>query len=303
MGSQAGIQRTGHPSPDRPQGRPFRTLALVFALALGLLTGCAATSDVTSQARTKLGTVPEFHTELGFDVLQGYLNPKALPNSLALIPPPPVPGSAAFAHDEEVARTTFALRGTPRFTLAVSDFDLKMTSLLSTFSCALDARITQENAPYLYTLLRRSFTDIALSTYAAKNHYQRTRPFMQNHEPIGIPEARASLEKDPSYPSGHAAIGWGFALILSEISPERVDALLARGRAFGESRNIVNHHWFSDVVWGRFMGSASVARLHADPTFRADLEAARAELAAVRAKGFPPARDCRAEAMTIGFVP
>ena len=87
-------------------------------------------------------------------------------------------------------------------------------------------------------------------------------------QPLAVPEARAFLEKDPSYPSGHTALGWGFALILSEIAPDRANEILARGRAFGESRIVCNHHWYSDVVWGRFMGAATVARLHADPTFR-----------------------------------
>jgi acid phosphatase (class A) len=66
---------------------------------------------------------------------------------------------------------------------------------------------------------------------------------------------------------------------------------------------VVNHHWYSDVVWGRFMGAATVARMHADPTFRADLDAARDEVAAVRAKGLPSTRDCKveAEALTQGF--
>jgi len=51
------------------------------------------------------------------------------------------------------------------------------------------------------------------------------------------------------------------------------------------------------------MGAATVARLHADPTFRADMEAARAEVAAVRAKGLPSERDCstEAEALAMGF--
>lgn len=274
-------------------------VALLCALALSLFSGCTATNDVVSQGRTKLGTVPEFHPELGLGALQGHLDPKALPNSLALIPPPPVPGTAAFAHDEEVARRAVALRGTPRFALAASDFDLRLPHLINTFSCALNARITEDNAPYLTTLLRRSFTDLGLSTYAAKNHYKRMRPFMQNNGPIAVPEVRATLEKDPSYPSGHTAIGWGYALILSEISPARADDLLARGRAFGESRSVANHHWQSDVVWGRFMGAATVARLHADPTFRADMEAARVELAAVHAKGLAPTRDCSAEAAAL----
>jgi membrane-associated phospholipid phosphatase len=274
--------------------------ALVCALAFTTTIGRAADS---LSARTRLGTIPEFHPELRLGALQGYLGVTNLPNSLTLIPPPPTPGSAAFALDVEVAQNTFALRDTPRFTLAESDFELKVPHFVKVFSCALNTQITKENAPYLYNLLSRSFTDIGLSTYAAKNHYQRTRPFQYNHEALAAAEARAFLEKDPSYPSGHSAIGWGYALILTEIAPERENEILARGRAFGESRIVCNHHWYSDVVWGQFMGAATVARLHAAPTFLADLEAAKTEFAALRAKGVPPAGDCQAEtaALALGF--
>jgi acid phosphatase (class A) len=278
-------------------------LLLVGVLALSLFSGCSTQNADTSPARTKLGSVPEFRPELRLGALQGYLDPEALPNSLALIPRPPAPGSAAFALDVEVAKNTFALRDTPRFALAASDFELNVPHFVQVFSCALNTQITKENAPYLYTLLSRSFTDVGSSTYAAKNYYKRPRPFQQNGEPLAVPEQRAFLEKDPSYPSGHTALGWGFALILSEIAPDRADQLLARGRAFGESRIVCNHHWYSDVVWGRFMGAAAVARLHADPTFLADLEAAKAEFAALRAKGVPPTGDCQAEAaaLDLGF--
>jgi acid phosphatase (class A) len=121
-----------------------------------------------------------------------------------------------------------------------------------------------------------------------------------NKEPTCTLDEEEHLKKDGSYPSGHTAIGWAWALILSEIAPERADAILARGRAFGESRVICNVHWNSDVVEGRFVGAAAAARLHADPAFRAELEAAKAELAAVRAKGLKPTRDCRAEADALG---
>ncbi len=139
--------------------RALLSLGLAGFLAFGLLTGCAPQSR---DLRTKLGTVPEFHPELGLGALQGYLDPKALPNSLALIPPPPLAGSAALAHDEEVAKSTFGLRDTPRFTLAASDFDLKLPHLINDFSCALNAPITKEDAPYLYSLLSRSFSDLAM---------------------------------------------------------------------------------------------------------------------------------------------
>src|SRR5450631_3598593 len=109
--------------------QPFLRVGLAMVLTLGVVTGCSTQKD----ARTELGTVPEFHPELGLDALQGYLDPKALPDSLVLIPPPPTAGSAALAADEEVAKSTFPLRGTPRFALAASDFDLKLPHLTSDF--------------------------------------------------------------------------------------------------------------------------------------------------------------------------
>ena len=69
--------------------------------------------------------------------------------------------------------------------------------------------------------------------------------------------------------------------------------------AYGESRNVCNVHWHSDVVQGRTIGAGVVARMHAEPAFRADLEAARSELAAVRARNAKPSRDCAAEAAAL----
>jgi acid phosphatase (class A) len=164
------------------------------------------------------------------------------------------------------------------------------------FSCALKAPITEQDTPHLYMLLRRTLTDAGLSTYPAKDHYNRVRPFVVNKEPTCTPDDEKFLKTNGSYPSGHAALGWAWALILSEIAPDQTDAILARGLAFGKSRVICNVHWESDVIEGRVMGAGTVACLHADSTFRADLEAAKAELAAVRAKGLKPLRDCAVEA-------
>ena len=191
---------------------------LPVLLSVAIMAGCAG-----HDLRSKPAAVPEVRPGL----LAGYLSPKALPNSLVLVPPPPAAGSAAFALDEEISRRSFALRDTPRWLLAVSDADLTFPHAAGTFSCALNTPITEEDTPHLYLLLRRTLTDVGLSTYAAKNHYNRARPFLRNKEPICTPDDKARLEKDGSYPSGHTAAGWGWALILSEISPEQTDAILA----------------------------------------------------------------------------
>ena len=253
---------------------------------MAIIAGCAGLMRSQNSA-----AVPEIHP----GILAGYLDPATLPDSLALLPPPPADGSAALALDEETSRRGLALRGTPRWNLAARDADLMFPEAAGTFSCALGIPITENDTPHLYMLLRRTLADAGLSTYTAKKQYQRKRPFMMNGEPICTPREEDQLRKDGSYPSGHTAAGWAWALILTEIAPDRGDAILARGRAFGESRVVCNVHWYSDVREGRFVGAAAVARLHADPAFQAELEAAKTEISAARKKGLQPSRDCQAE--------
>jgi acid phosphatase (class A) len=261
-----------------------RVLPAVVGMAM--IIGCAANRQGT------LDRVPEIKPGL----LAGYLKPEVLPNSLKLLPPPPAAGSAALALDVEASLAALDLQGSPRWKLAAADAQLSFPEAAGAFSCALGVPITQKDTPQLFRLLRRTLTDAGLSTYAAKNHYQRTRPFMVNKESTCTPKEEGQLKTDGSYPSGHTAIGWAWALILSEIAPERTDALLARGRAFGESRIVCNVHWYSDVVAGRMVGAAAVARLHADAGFRSAVSAAMEEVADLRERGLIPTADCAAEA-------
>lgn len=273
----------------RDHALPWRLCAVPAVVASLVLAGCAA--DVGSRP----GQVPEIRP----GVLAGYLPATARPDSLKLVPPPPAPDSAAQAADTEMARKQMALRGTARWQLAVADAELRFPQAAGVFSCALGVPISEQATPRLVLLLRRSLVDAGLSTYGAKDHYRRARPFVANGQPICTPDDADKLRKDGSYPSGHNAAGWAWALILAELAPDRADALLARGLAFGQSRLVCNVHWQSDALAGRTMGAATVARLHADPVFLADMAAARQEIAAVRARGLPPSRDCAAEAAAL----
>ncbi|KLD71097.1 acid phosphatase [Xanthomonas pisi] len=213
---------------------------------------------------------------------QGYLEKQQLPDSLQLVPPPPQDGSAALANDEAIAKAMLGLRGTPRWDLATRDAVLSFPDAASHFSCALGVQIDQASTPHLLRLLERSMRDASSSTSAAKARYQRPRPFMRNEQPMCTPADDAALRKNGSYPSGHTAIGWAWGLILSEIAPAQRNALLARGRAFGDSRLVCNVHWQSDVLQGRIMGAATVAALHDNPQFQQDLAAARREIATAK---------------------
>jgi len=83
----------------------LRRILLVLA-CVAITAGCAS-----FERQSKPAAVPEIHP----GILAGYLQPEALPNSLALLPPPPAEGSAAHSLDDEVSRNNLVLRGTPRW--------------------------------------------------------------------------------------------------------------------------------------------------------------------------------------------
>jgi acid phosphatase (class A) len=251
-------------------------LQLSTALVLSVLIwGC---SQQTKNEQQPITSLSKEIKEISPGILEGYLSKEEIPNSLELVPPPPVEGSAAFILDQEIAAKYVALEDEARTTQATQDAVLAFPEALDAFNIILDTKISEEATPNLYMILRRTLADAGLSTYAAKNHYQRARPFMLNNTPICTPDDEAALRKDGSYPSGHTAIGWAWALILAEVFPEQADEIYIRGKEFGISRNVCNVHWHSDVVYGRMMGAAAVASLHANAQFLIDLAAAKEEI-------------------------
>ena len=274
-----------------------RTRSLLVAVGVGGTAALALTACST-RPPTSATEVGEFRAGSGY--VNGYLDRKALPISLSLLPPPPAEGSVLAAADLDAHRSTRSLRDTPRWSIATRDANLKFPVAADTFSCALDVAISAEATPHLNMLLRRTLLDSGLSTYAAKDHYSRKRPFVVLNEPMCSPAEDAALRKDGSYPSGHAALGWAWALVLAEIAPERTNALIARGLSFGQSRVVCGVHWQSDVEAGRTMGAATVAQLHANEMFRAQLALAKEEVRSARAAGKKPALDCQAEAAALG---
>ncbi|WP_291648812.1 phosphatase PAP2 family protein [Bosea sp. (in: a-proteobacteria)] len=260
--------------------------AAVSALALLALGGQALAQ--TGEAQPKV-------TDPHFKIAPGYLKQSDLPNSLLLLGSPPEKDSAALARDEEVRKATIPLRDSARWKLAFTDADLAFPQVADNFSCAMGVRIDAEQTPRLYAMMQKTLSDFGLSTYGVKNKYNRVRPFVVHGEATCRADQEAILRSDGSYPSGHTAAGWGWALVFAQINPERSNALLQRGLEFGQSRVICNAHWQSDVDAGRIMGAATVARLQTDPAFLADIEAAKAEVEAAKAKRTGPAPDCAAE--------
>ena len=254
-----------------------------FALGAALLLGGQAAPP------TPPNPAPPMRTSLG----AGYLGQAKLPDSVALLPPPPAPGSRALRRDERAEKRALALRGTARWTLATADANLAGGA--KAFMCAAGFSIGQAETPRLEALLRRAAPDLGLGGYGAKRKYMRARPFMNNGQPTCTPEMETILRGDGSYPSGHSAIGYGWGMILADLVPERRGRLIARGAVFGDSRRICNVHYLNDIEAGQTIAKAVVAKLRVDPAYQADFAAAQAEIRAL-----PKARpDCAAETAAI----
>ena len=268
------------------------TFAVVFgALALAMAAGVAWLALPPPLPTTN----PDDLKALRPGILPGYLPRTALIDSLALLPPPPAAGSPEQAADDAARLAAKQLQGTARWQLASRDAELSFPAAAATYACALGLVISPEATPHLNMLLRRSFVDAGLATYKAKDKYVRERPFVTGNDSTCTPKEEATLRKDGSYPSGHAALGWAWALVLIELAPDRADAIARRGHAFGQSRVVCDVHWQSDVTAGRLVASAVVAQLHANKDFTAQLGAARKEIVAARAASGAPPVDCALE--------
>jgi acid phosphatase (class A) len=245
-----------------------------------------------------VATPPTVLPEVRPGYVAGYLEPNEWPDSKALLPVPPAQDSAAQAADEAIYRATRKLRDTPRWAEAAKDAELLFPQATDHFSCALGIPISAEATPHLNMLLRRVRMDASRATDKAKDSYQRPRPFMARKDAICTPAEQSRLKAD-SYPSGHASIGWAWALVLAEADPGNADAIFARGLSFGQSRVVCGVHWASDLDGGRVMGAATVSRLHANPVFNAQLAQASREIAAARSAGASPRLDCAAQSRAL----
>jgi acid phosphatase (class A) len=259
------------------------SVGLLACLVLARVVHPAA-SDTGDRAATSAYAAEHF---------TGFLTPAERPDSIALVPPPPVNGTPGYLADIEAYRALYGPRDTARWRLAAEDANLKFPHAASTFACAIGLEIDADSTPALYTLLQRTIVDAGQSTYAAKDKYKRPRPFAVFNEPICVPEDADRLRDSGAYPSGHASLGWTWALILAELVPERSDAIFSRGRAFGDNRVVCGVHWPSDVQAGQTIAAAVVARLHAKPEFMAQMQRAKAELS--RAAASPRRPDCALE--------
>lgn len=216
---------------------------------------------------------------------QGFLSAAALQTIADAVPPPPADGSAEAQADIAGSDRMKALEDSDRWLLATRHAELRAPLAISHFDCVLGARLTADNSPRLIDLLSRVMTDANAAAELAKARAFRPRPVGVDAErrpcQVVSPAGRAS----PSYPSGSASVGAAYGEAFAVLAPDVADAAHEMGRQIGLSRLICAMHYPTDVREGMKVGQAVFNAETASPDFAPMLEAARAELAANRARG------------------
>ncbi|HEY8948410.1 MAG TPA: phosphatase PAP2 family protein [Rhizomicrobium sp.] len=223
----------------------------------------------------------------------GYLDSTSAPDTTVILPHGPVKGTARYEADRKIFLRTRKLKGTARWQMAVNDDDYSDPAVAKDFTCALGVTINPTDEPHLTALISRMGVDLGRAGRDAKNFNKRKRPFLIDKGQTCVP-ITPEFAKSYDYPSGHSTYSWGLGMVLAEIAPDRATPILARARAYGESRVVCGVHNASAVDAGRTEASIVIAVLHSSAEFRADVEAARSELTAARAKATSPA-NCEAE--------
>ena len=251
-----------------------------------LLIAAAMSAAGLASAQAPVNTVPE-------TFLPGYLAPATV-DEPRILPAPPERGLPRAEADRAVFRDTRNLAGTPRYEAALTDASDSVPETFKHFSCALGAEATPDALPKLAHLSGRVWTDIFNANDTGKVYFKRARP--PANDPGATCQALTERDMTRDYPSGHASRAWIFALILTELAPDRGNAILTRGRAAGESRVVCGVHNATAIEAGRVVGAAVLSQLHADPSFRADMDAARLEMTEYRrAAPAPDTARCAAE--------
>jgi acid phosphatase (class A) len=242
-----------------------RHIAIAVALALA---ACATPAATTPAATPPQGTQPAHPTTPA-------RNPAVQVDATVFVPPPPEANGALEVAERAIVRGPWSAE---RRAQALED---NAIDPFAAFDSVLGANFTGANFPATLALLDRAGRAAGFAGDPVKFVYRRARPFLSDSAITPCIPNDERLRASFSYPSGHAALGFGWALVLAELVPSRADAIIERGRDFTWSRVVCGVHYPSDVEAGRTVAAAAIARLHADPDFQREFAAARAELAAV----------------------
>jgi acid phosphatase (class A) len=193
------------------------------------------------------------------------------PDVIALLAPPPLPGSPEQAADLDEVRAVYHSATSNEMAAAYSEKEFSIFN----FTPAIGGFFQPGKFPKTEAFFSHVQADAETVTDGAKRFYKRPRPYV-----IDPSLANGKLEKSFSYPSGHSTESMVLALVLADLFPDRHDAIIARARSIGWHRVEIARHYPTDIYAGRVLAQAIVRQFKKSAVFEKDFAEAKAEIAA-----------------------
>jgi acid phosphatase (class A) len=257
----------------------------MFRFAYSLAAASASFLVLGACAGTPAGLQPHaLKDEAGH---KGYLSHNQLAALASTVPAPPAAGSATEQADKAASQALRQFENTDRWLLATSHAEVRSPFALQHFDCVLGVRYdpAQHQAPATARVFDKLFEDAEAASTLVKRRAFRARPVGDDASREACQTVSAAGRNSPSYPSGSATVGAAYGAAMAAIAPEKAAEAQEIGRQIALSRAVCGMHYLTDVRVGAALGQTVFDQAARSPEFRADLTAAQAELAALRARG------------------
>jgi acid phosphatase (class A) len=194
-------------------------------------------------------------------------------NLLLLLPPPPALNSDQMKTELGEILTIQVTRTKEMEARALAD----ATENIWRFADVVDnPKFNAATLPKVAAFFDRITETEAAVVDPAKDVWKRPRPHLYSD----LVKPVVPLSKSGSYPSGHATVGTLMGIELANMLPEKRPQIMARAWEFGHNRVVGGIHYPSDIEMGRISGTVIAQTISTHPDFKADFDAAKAELRA-----------------------
>ena len=191
-----------------------------------------------------------------------------------IVPPPPAESSAQGKLDDQ-----FILDAQKNMT------QQKMADIQRDFAQdvfvvgqpVLGSNFSKDKLPMTDAFFAKVIKEAGVGVGPLKQKYKKIRPF-QYDKNIHTPENIAARSMGPTYPSGHSTTGAISAILLSQMVPEKRDALYARGWEYGTNRVMSGAAYPSDWDAAHMIAELAVFQMMKNPDFQKDLQDVKAEV-------------------------
>lgn len=191
-----------------------------------------------------------------------------------LIPPPPAETSLLGKLDDQFILDAQKNMSPQRMADIQRDF---AQDVFVVGQPVLGPNFSKEKLPTTDAFFAKVIKEAGVGVGPLKQKYKKLRPF-QYDKNIHTPENIAKGSMGPTYPSGHSTTGAITAILLSQIVPEKRDALYERGWEYGTNRVMSGAAYPSDWDAAHMIAELAVFQMMKNPDFRSDFQAVKAEI-------------------------